>query len=106
MNKETKYFVCIVLAMIVILLIYGFADSRGYKAGMLQGAAVNTVKKNKTEQTKAQQAKAKEKEKVLQRKAAAKVTAKEVNTFTVVNPLEGIDLRPDKKMIDTINPFK
>lgn len=100
MSKQTKVFVYVVVAVVVVLLVYAFADSRGYRAGMLQGAVVKTIMKNKAAQTKAQQAKA------LQKKAAGTAAAKEVNTFKVVNPLQNINIRPDQKTIDTLNPFK
>lgn len=109
MNKETKVFSYIVFAVIVLLLIYGFADSRGYRAGILQGAVVKTVTQNKAEQkkqkTKEKQAKAL-REKVAE-EAAAKATAKAVNTFQVVNPLQDVNIiRPDQKTSVIINPFK
>lgn len=98
MHKETKIFIYIVVAGIVLLLVYGYSDSRGYQAGLLQGAAIKTV----SSQVKKSAPKKTEKAQKMQAlRAAAKKAAKESSLFKEVenkgNPI------PDLKK--TLDPF-
>lgn len=98
MSKGTKLFVYIMMAIVVILLVYGYGDSRGYKAGLLQGSVVSTVKKNKKiDQTKAQQEEARKK---IMTQAATKA-AKESNPFKTIKN----DVNPLIKAKKVLNPF-
>lgn len=90
MSKGTKIFACVAAAIIVILLAYGYGDSRGYRAGI-------SNKKIKTNIA-AQQAEI--------AKKAAEAAAEAANPFKVDNPLAGVELNPFEKAKKLLNPFE
>lgn len=92
MNKGTKLFACIALAIVVILLAYGFGDSRGYRAGMAgKKIQINTAAPQNTI--------------TISQKAATAAT-QAANPFKVENPLAGVNINPFEKAQKLLNPFE
>jgi len=91
MSKGTKLFAAFIFAAVLILLVYGLGDTRGYRAGLLQGAAIKTIQSKKAATAAAKAAAIAATAK--QRAAAAKKAAQESNPFkntagnSVINPL-------------------
>lgn len=92
MSKGTKIFAVVALAAAVILLVYGFGDSRGYRAGRKVGERKGAVETQEA------------KEQTIAAQAAAQAAA--ASEFKAENLLEGVELNPLSKAQKSLNPFE
>ncbi len=93
MHKGTKLFACVIVAIVVILLVYGFGDSRGYRAGVTNKKInINSMPAPQNTIT-------------ISQKAATAAT-QAANPFKVDNPLAGIKINPFEKAQKLLNPFE
>lgn len=90
MSKGIKLFACVIVTAVVILLAYGFGDSRGYRAGMANRKInINRVVPQNTNAEK-----------------AAAAAGQAANPFKIENPLAGVELNPFEKVQKALNPFE
>lgn len=88
LNNKIVYIIGVLVLIILIGLAFWFGRSFGYDAGYAQAQTDATA---------------------LQEEAARKSaedTAKSINPFQAVNPLEGVEANPFEKVKKVLNPFE
>lgn len=88
LNNKTTVYISGVLLIVLIGFAFWFGRSVGYDAGYAQAQTDATA---------------------LQEEAARKSaedTAKSINPFQAVNPLEGVEANPFEKVKKVLNPFE